>query len=368
MQSEACVVCAKSLVEGGEFCPFCGARRLAPSTATAIDTYIQNKLDLELSRRLTDHASLVREIGDQAEDVVWKRLRHYGSLFGALLACILAFIAFLGIRTLSDVSQRIEPIVRATEQRAQAARQTVEETASRVDSVKASLDQLSHDVETQTKRVAQTGGEMSRKFKSLDEAAGAAQKRGEAYREHSEEFSRHLKEIESALESRVEQVSREVDNISIRQAYPTLGQERFVTYGGAKWKGAAGKALNEKWVNISIDPRALGEISPAQLEKLMTELKDSDYTPLLGRFGVGGPYPAGYGSLGDTNEPTVFYFRKDSEQAATAVCAIASKALSIRDLKPRLADPSAMAKDDDRRFIIEGSGLDLQLVLFHSQR
>jgi hypothetical protein len=55
----------------------------------------------------------------------------------------------------------------------------MEETATKVDSVKASLDQLSRDVGVQTKRVAEKGGEISQKLESLDAVANEAQTRGE---------------------------------------------------------------------------------------------------------------------------------------------------------------------------------------------
>jgi hypothetical protein len=41
--------------------------------------------------------------------------------------------------------------------------------------VKASLDQLSRDVDAQTKRVAEKGGEISQKLEILDAAANEAQ-------------------------------------------------------------------------------------------------------------------------------------------------------------------------------------------------
>jgi uncharacterized Zn finger protein (UPF0148 family) len=155
MQNTACIACSKPLVEGGEFCPFFGKKVASSSTTSAIDSYIQNKVNLELSTRLKDQSSLVREIGDKVEDVVWKRFTHYGVMAGVVLSCILGLIAFVGIKTLDHVSKRIEPVVAAAEQRAQAAKRTIDEAASKVDSVKASLDNLSQDVETQTKRVAE---------------------------------------------------------------------------------------------------------------------------------------------------------------------------------------------------------------------
>ena len=100
MQTETCVACSKPLMGGSESAPFCGTRSVPPSATAAIDTYIQNRLSSELSNRLRDEAGLVREIGDKAEDVVWKRLKRYGAIFSVLLTCILGFIAFVGVRTL----------------------------------------------------------------------------------------------------------------------------------------------------------------------------------------------------------------------------------------------------------------------------
>jgi outer membrane murein-binding lipoprotein Lpp len=364
MQTETCVACSKPLVDGGGFCPFCGTRSVPSSTTAAIDTYIQNKLSLELSNRLRDEAGLVREIGDKAEDIVWMRLRRYGAIFSVLLTCILGFIAFVGVRTLDDVSKRIEPVVSGAEQRAEAAKRTIEETATKVDSVKASLDQLSHDVEAQRKRVAERGSEVSQKLEKLDATADEAQKRGELYQTRSEELSRRLEGMEKSLESKVEQVSRQVDDISIRRAYPNLGQEMFVTYNGSRWKGSKEKAPNERWINIFIDPIAVGDFSADQLEKLMADLKTAGYVPLPGMFGVGGPYLSGLGPLGNSGgKTTVLYFKKDLEPMATAVCALVSKTLSIGDLKPVFSDSALL--DDTRRFVIERSGLDLQLILLH---
>ncbi len=100
----------------------------------------------------------------------------------------------------------------------------------------------------------------------------------------------------------------------------------------------------------------------------MAELKNAGYTPLLGSFGIGGPYGTGYGSLGDINETSVLYFKKASEEMASNVSSIASKSLSIKGLKPVFVDVSStMLPNDDRRFVIENSGLDVQLVLLRSR-
>jgi hypothetical protein len=286
-------------------------------------------------------------------------------LSGIIITCILGFIAFAGIKTLDDVSRKIEPIVSAAEQRAEAAKRTIEETATKVDSVKASLDQLTRDVEAQTNRVANKGGEISQKLESLDATANEAKKRGELYQTRAEEVSRSLEAMANGLENRVEQVSKQVDNVSIQKAYPTLGQQFFVTYNGERWKDKAEKGPNERWLDIYIHPLAFTDISPDQLEKVMADVKRYNFTPLLGTFGVDGPYNSSFGGLGDSPAGSaVFYFEKESEQAAMTICAIASEDLSIMDLKPTFVDRSAFRRDDMRGFVIEESGLDLQLFVF----
>ena len=239
-----CLACSNPLVDGAEYCPFCGTRAIPPSTTSAIDSYIQNRVNQELSARLKDENSLVREIGDKAEDVVWRRLKHYGVLAGVIFTCILGFIAFAGIRTVDDISKRLEPIVAAAEKRAQAAKQTIDEAAPKVDAVKASLDKLSHDVDTQTKRVAEGGGDTAQKLQNLNSAINDAQKRVGEYQARSVEFSNRLDAMAKSLDQqsgRVTQISKQVENVSIRKAYPFLGQEKYVTYDNSPWQGVAGK-------------------------------------------------------------------------------------------------------------------------------
>ena len=120
---------------------------------------------------------------------------------------------------------------------------------------------------SQTRRVAEKGGEISQKLDSLDAAADNAQKRGELYQARAEEISRNLESIAKGLESRVEQVSKQIDNVAIRKAYPTLGQQFFVTYNGERWRDKAEKDPNETWLNIYLqrlmheDPMALHAVA-----------------------------------------------------------------------------------------------------------
>ena len=91
MSAPTCVVCSKALVEGGDYCPFCGAEAVSASSVSAIDAYVRKKVDLELSGRLKDQNSVVREIGDKAEEILWSRLKRYsliaGNTFGRHRVC-----------------------------------------------------------------------------------------------------------------------------------------------------------------------------------------------------------------------------------------------------------------------------------------
>jgi len=235
-----------------------------------------------------------------------------------------------------------------------------------VNSVKASVDQLATAVDGQKRRVAEGGGEIAQKLKGLDATATDAQRRGELYQARSEELARRFEAMETALESKATQVSKQVDNVSIRQAYPTLGEQRFATYSNAPWKGIAGKMPNEKWVNIFISGGATPDFSVGQIEKLFADLKESAFTPFPGAFGLGGPYSTNMGSAGSSGGTAVFYFKKDFEQAASIISGIVSRALTIKTVSPRLINPAAQR--DDLQFIIEHSGIDCQIFLDRPQK
>jgi hypothetical protein len=239
------------------------------STSTAIDGYIENKLNIEIAARLKDQGSLVRELSDKAEDVVWARFKRYGVLVGILAAGVLGIIAFVGIKTVDDISRRLEPIVSAAEQRAQA----------RIGSLKASLDQLSQDVANQTNRVSAKNGEILQEFARLDA------------------LSKQINGMVKSLQTNVQQVSKQVDVLSVRKAYPTLGMPRIVTYESQPWSGRTTKKATDKWVSIYIDPPSIGEFSPQQIDNLVKSLKAARYTSYLGLFGISGPISQGFGPL-----------------------------------------------------------------------
>jgi len=349
-----CAGCSKPLEQAWEFCPWCGAKTIPSSTTSIIDTYAKNRVDFAISDRLRDQATLVRELADKAEDTVWNRLKVYFWLFGLLLIGVLGFIAFLGLNTLGGVSAKIEPIVTEAERRAQAARQAIEETGRKVDDLKAAVDKLSSDVGAQTKRVALKGGEISRKFQSLDATTTA--------------FSGRLEAMEKASENKIEQVSqklsqvsKQADIFSVRQAYPTLGQAKFITYNYRQWKGIAAKSPNDMWINIYIDPSSTGNFSLDKIDNIVKALKTAGYEPLPGMFGIGGPYSGGYGPFGESSVTTVFYFKRKSEPMARDVAAMVTKIVS-KTVEAKFVDIASFSQKDEA-FVIEQSGLDLQLYL-----
>jgi hypothetical protein len=338
------------LSEGWEFCPHCGTQILPASTISGIDAYIQNKLTLELSNRLKDQSSIVRELADKAEDTLGNRIKRYTIILGIALA----ILGYFGLKPLYDIYAQIKPMVSSADHQIQGLTQAISKIASEVTVIKATADHLSSDADDQARRVAQKGSEISEKLQSLDRSATA--------------LSTRLDAMEKSLEPRVEQLSKQVDNVTIRQAYPTLGQPKFVTYNGGGWKGKAAKEADEKWINVYIDVTSTGDFNPEQIEKLMEAFKKAGYTPLLGMFGIAGPYAGGFGNFGNpaNGATTVFYFNRNSEQMAHDVAVIASKTLSVGPVKPQLVDPSTLS--EDLAFVIENSGLDLQLYLFRPRK
>ena len=329
------------------------------STTSAIDAYIQNKMTLELSARLKDQTSIVRELADKAEDTVWNRLKRYTVILGIGAA----ILAYFGLKPLYDFYYRIEPMVNAADERIQTVTQTIGRISSEITSLRTAVDRLSSDVDGQTKRVTEKGNEISQKLDSLEVAANEAEKRGEAYQARSAELSGHLEAIAKGLEKRVEQISQQVANVSIRQAYPTIGKERFVTYQGARWERKKEKHPDDKWVAITIDPMAYGDVTEAELQTLMEEFNKSGYTFFLGAFATGGPIITGYGPFGTSAESAVFYFQPEGKAMAEDVASIVSKVLSLKSMQTQLVDPSTMDNNDPRKFTLENSGLDLQIFL-----
>jgi uncharacterized protein YceH (UPF0502 family) len=337
-----CLLCKKPLASDAQFCPSCGTRVIDPTMLSTVDVYIRSRLDDEIAKRFVDQNTIAREIGDKAEDTLWKRLRA----FGVLMAVIVAVVGFAGYKTVTDVTQTI-----------------VRDTAGNVDAVKGQLGQLSKEIDAQTKRVSEKGGEITERLSGLDAAANDAQAKAEAYLKRADELATAMNQRLAALDSKVAQVSTQVDNVSVRQEYPDLGRAKIVTYKGGAWK-KDDKKPGEKWIGIYIFPYANADFTGNEIENLVRDLRAAGYTPLLGMFGIGGPYNTGMGPLGDNiSGSSLYYFSKSSEPMSAEVRAVVLKDLPVKSLDASYVAASDMSQDDQRRFVIENAGLDLQLVL-----
>jgi hypothetical protein len=95
------------------------------------------------------------------------------------------------------------------------------------------------------------------------------------------------------------------------------------------------------------------------------DLRKAGYTPFLGMFGVGGPYFENFGSFGNYAETSIFYFNRGTKQMVVDVAALVSKDISIKAVD-HFVDLAGFR--DDRKFVVENAGLDLQLYLYRLQR
>jgi uncharacterized Zn finger protein (UPF0148 family) len=134
--SPSCPRCDETLIAGKQFCASCGLAVAPLVNMPEINAYVEAKVKNELDARLKDQSSMVRDISDQAEAVLWKRIRNYG----IFVALIFSGIAWMGIKTIDDVAQkivigsekRIEPLISTTESRAKAALADIDKTSKKV--------------------------------------------------------------------------------------------------------------------------------------------------------------------------------------------------------------------------------------------
>jgi len=255
-QTNVCLSCSKALTKDGGFCPYCGA---AISTMATVDTQIQKKIDLELGNRLKDQSAMVRELADKVEDIVWKRVARYTVLLGLLISVIVGVFTFYGITTFKDASSKIEPIVQAAVKKAETAKQNVEKSASKVDTLKTGIDQLSTSLDLQKRRVTEKTSEISTKLAAFD----ATQKQMEASLQRATAMSQQVDALQKSLQARVQQTSSQVDDISLRRAYPDFGKTMYVALNGLRWRGKEEKKPEEMWVNLDISPTLTGRFTRA---------------------------------------------------------------------------------------------------------
>src|SRR5262249_11135277 len=131
-------------------------------------------------------------------------------------------------------------------------------------------------------------------------------------------------------------------------------------YDNAAWEGKKIKGPEEKWISIQVNRQSLDQITEEQLQKLIADLEQTGYRTFLGMFGTGGAVGTGYKQFSYSPDTTVFDFDKSREEAAQSTATIVANSLSITPVSTRLIDVSP---DPNLKYIVENSGLDLQLFI-----
>jgi hypothetical protein len=330
---------------------------------------------------MADQQSLVRKIADDAEDVVWSRVKRYSWAVGVVLF-LLGLYGFSSIQEAkttiaNEAHARLDPVIEATEARVKTAQGQIGEAGQKIAVVQKQLDDTSKLADEQNQRITAQGGEIHSKLDDVQKAANRANALSSGYekqatefekelvamRSRAEEQSRKLDETQKTFDARIAQVTQQIDNASIRQVYPSLGQKLYVTFNGRPWKGTAEKKPSDRWVDIILDPLAIGEsrVSEEQLKSLAGALEKAEYTPYFGSFGVGGPVGTGYGSL--ANGPTgVVYFDPKRVKDASELLKLAGDTLHLPGMTLQFVDSKTVSESMER-VVIQDSGIDFQIYV-----
>ncbi|MEP7353285.1 MAG: zinc ribbon domain-containing protein [Acidobacteriota bacterium] len=189
-----CPKCGDLLVLEKPFCPNCGLAVGHLADRIAIDSYVQAKLAQELSVRLKDQSTLVREIGDKAEDVVWARLKRYGWV----VTIGLVLLGFWGIKSIDDAgtkivasaSQRVEPLIKGVEAKSEIAQSNMNALDSRLAKALEDLKLYEKHIKDYESSIATSGGEALREISKLKGAVTQQRKDLTALQEQVVDFGK----------------------------------------------------------------------------------------------------------------------------------------------------------------------------------
>jgi uncharacterized Zn finger protein (UPF0148 family) len=378
---DICPKCGDTLVEGKMFCPNCGLAIVSVPERVAVDAYIEARVRQSVDARMADKDSLVRAIADDAEDVVWTRLKRYTWVAGIAIF-LLGLYGFSSIQQakstiVSEAHARLDPVIDDTEKRVKKAQVDIGDTGQKIAAVKKQLDDTSKLAQEQSNRITGQAGEINTKLQQVQTASNRANALSTGYekqaadfeselqqmRAHAEQENHRLDDTQKTFNARIEQVTKQIDNVSLQQAYPTLGKKMYVTYNGQPWKGTAGKKPSDKWVNINLDPMAVGSnrVTTEELQTLADRLEKAGYTPYFGFFGTGGPVGTGFGCLANGNEG-IMYFDPKREKEASDVQRMAADTLHLPGFTAHYVDPKK-AEEPLMRFVMENAGMDFQVCI-----
>ena len=374
-----CPRCTDKLVDGKMYCPNCGLAILAGPSRIAIDSYVQAKVDQQVTSRMIDETGAVRKIADSAEDILWARIKRYSWIVG-LAVLILGIYGFNSIKDakstiVNDAKGRLEPILSETERRVKSAQEEIARTDQTIQAVQNKLNATSKLADSESNRISTDGGEINQKLAAVQQAADRANTLGASFekqekqfeqeigqmRSHAEDLSHKLDATQKTFDVKIAEATKQIDNVSIQRAYPTLGQKMYVTFNGQPWKGRKQKGPTDKWVNINLDPYAIGEtrVTQDQLQALSDAMEKAGFTPYFGLFGFGGGVSGGYGSLGNSSATGIRYFNESQKDDASKLLRIAVDTLKIPDMTVQ----HSVGVDHVQQTVINDSGLDFQIFI-----
>jgi hypothetical protein len=349
------------------FCRYCGFAILPRPQAALADAYITAKIDQLLTARLASDESLVRGIGDKAEDVVMRRLKYYIILIlsgGALLG-------WLGWHSFSDVTEsarrRLDPIVTDAVNKAaqvqrdiQATGQMVERTKTEADGTEKKIDGLSTEVDNQRARVESESGEAARKLAGLQQSM-----------EKADKVANDLAGLDARthnLETRYTTLSQRVNNQAVAENYPNIDAEPHVVLGSTPIS-KKDKKPGAIWVQIQVSNFGLQKhiIPGDQPAKLIDDLQAAGITPLLGMPQIWGRVNWGTDRmvLGENASyfSSVIYTDPTKKAIADKLVTIVSKYVTLHQPQPEFArlPPPSTSVVDNFRMIWDLSGIDAQI-------
>ena len=128
------------------------------------------------------------------------------------------------------------------------------ETAGNLDAGNVRLGQLPKDIDAQTLALLEKGGQIAQRPSEVDISADDAHAKLAAHLTRADELYTTLDQRLAPPDTRLAWDSMQIDNLSIRDAYPASGQQKLVTCEGNRWKGNAAQSLTDRWINIYIYP------------------------------------------------------------------------------------------------------------------
>jgi hypothetical protein len=387
MDQGKCPKCGDSLVDRKPFCPNCGSPVLVIGDQIAINKYVLSIVSDELSNRLKDQSSLVRELGDKVEEVVRRRIGVY-----TFILAVAAFLTGLwGYNSLNaakdkitqDAQARIEPTIKKVEARIGEVGNTVSISAEKIKEigVKATaqqkiLDNVSSVAEAQRRRVLEQSGEIEKKVADFDAASNRAERLSTDFQTRIAGFGAQIDKTIRRYDAQVAGVVRSNNEKQILNAYPNIDQDPFVTISGFRITKDQ-KRPSEKWIDLTLSDAAIAQhlLSGQRLLELTSQLQKAGFTSYIGVATLQGRWNGGLapGALIRGSAKTrigwtvgVYYFDPAFVASARQILSITSKFIDTSKGAVQyvdLTEPGQAAYREQLQFLIERSGLDCQLYI-----